>query len=113
MNPIIQFPAAAAIETAAPVAEKTPTSFEVGKIYRTRSVGDYNCQWFFLVEARTAKTVTVREVYEDGSAISGRGSERKRVSEWQGDEEFLPFGRYSMAPRITSDKVLEVEVSRS
>ena len=32
--------------------------FEVGKEYKTRSIGDYNCIFTILITGRTAKTVS-------------------------------------------------------
>lgn len=64
--------------------------FEIGKTYSTRSACDHNCIFSGTVVKRTEKTVTFD--------LDGRGRKTCRVSEYDGAESVLPFGRYSMAP---------------
>lgn len=68
--------------------------FEVGKQYATRSAGDHNCIFAFTIVARTEKTVTI---CQDGKTV------RRGISIYDGCEQFLPFGRYSMAPVVGAD----------
>ncbi len=70
--------------------------FESGKTYQTRSIGDYDCVIKVTIASRTAKTVKA----------TVRGEVKTfRVNEYNGVEQFMPWGNYSMAPRITADRV--------
>jgi hypothetical protein len=69
--------------------------FETGKTYMTRSACDYNCIFEITVEKRTAKTITTTE------------GKRLRIREWEGVEQVMPMGSYSMAPVIGADKELQ------
>ena len=74
------------------------TQFEVGKIYATRSVCDYNCIISVTVQKRTAKTV---QVLLDGKSKSFR------VGGYDGAEYIRPWGSYSMCPIIrATDRAL-------
>lgn len=67
-----------------------PKQFEVGGVYKCRSICDAECEWIFTVASRTAKMVTL---------IDDRFNEiKRRVSEWDGAEVVMPVGSYSMAP---------------
>lgn len=66
--------------------------FEAGKTYQTRSACDHDCIIRVTVAKRTAKTVTTPV----GTTF--------RVSEYQGVEQFRPWGNYSMAPIISADR---------
>lgn len=72
------------------------TQFEVGKTYWTRSICDSDCIFAFEILGRTAKSVTVK--------VHGRVA-RRRLSCYLGNEQFRPFGNYSMAAVIGADKV--------
>jgi len=71
-------------------------TFQVGRSYATRSIGDYDCIFRFTVLARTAKTVTVYDP-------TNRRNVKRGLSIWQGNEQFSPFGRYSMSPIVGAD----------
>lgn len=73
------------------------TAFQEGVTYATRSICDSDCIFSFEVLARSAKSVRVK--------VNGKTVTR-RVSEWQGVEQFKPFGSYSMAAVIGADRVL-------
>ncbi len=74
--------------------------FEVGKTYATRSIGDYDCIHSFTILARTAKTITTKV----SSKVVRRG-----LSEWDGIEQFRPFGTYSMCAVISAtDRAIEL-----
>ncbi len=73
-----------------------PTTFIVGRVYSTRSTCDHDCVHSFKILARTAKTVRV-EV--DGEVVT------RRISLYEGDETFAPFGSYSMAAIISAKRV--------
>ncbi len=72
--------------------------FEVGEVYEARSVCDYECVWRFEVTARTAWFVTVR------SCTRADETRRLRVTVWEGEEQVLPLGRYSMAPVLRASR---------
>jgi hypothetical protein len=66
-------------------------TFEVGTTYETRSIGDHNCKITATIARRTAKTITT----EEGKTF--------RVKIWNGVEQFMPWGRCSMAPIMGAD----------
>jgi hypothetical protein len=68
--------------------------FETGKTYQARSVCDYNCIIRATIVSRTAKMIQTA----DGKKF--------RVTEYQGVEQFKPWGSYSMAPIISADKLI-------
>ena len=68
------------------------STFQAGKTYWTRSVGDYDCIIEAQIASRTAKTITTSE------------GKRFGVKVWNGVEQFAPWGRYSMSPIIKADK---------
>ena len=70
------------------------TSFEIGKTYFARSVCDYDCIIQVKVVKRTAKTITTSD------------NKTLRVSVWDNCERVMPWGRYSMAPVVTAEKIL-------
>lgn len=67
--------------------------FEAGKTYQTRSACDAECIIRATIAKRTAKTVTTT------------AGKTFRVSEYQGVEQFKPWGTFSMAPTISADRV--------
>jgi hypothetical protein len=60
--------------------------FQPGKTYQTRSIGDHNCIISCTIASRTNSTVTLTN------------GKKFRVSEYNGAEQFRPWGSYSMAP---------------
>ena len=62
--------------------------FEVGKEYKTRSIGDYNCIFTILITGRTAKTVSYNYL----------GRSRRSMIHVDQDGEWIQPDRYSMAP---------------
>lgn len=66
------------------------SKFEAGKTYKGRSVCEADCIISITVAKRTAKTVTTS------------GGKTLRISERQGGEFVMPWGRYSMAPVISA-----------
>lgn len=79
-------------------------TFETGKTYRMRSIGDHNCAWTYTVLKRTAKTVTIT----DGDEVKTCRI-NQMDSEFHGAESIYPLGRYSMCPRLGADKEVVVE----
>lgn len=73
------------------------STFQEGVTYATRSICDHDCIHSFTILARSAKSVRVK--------VHGKTVTR-RVSEWQGVEQFKPFGSYSMAAIIGADRIL-------
>jgi hypothetical protein len=65
-------------------------AFETGKTYTTRSICDHNCVFAITIAKRTAKTVTTT----DGKRLG--------IKVYDGREQVMPFGRYSMAPIINA-----------
>ena len=65
--------------------------FQAGKTYQTRSICDHNCIISVNIVARTAKTVKT----SDGKTF--------RVTVYENREQFMPWGRYSMAPIIDAE----------
>ena len=68
------------------------TTFEIGKTYETRSIGDHNCKIRVSIAARSAKFVTDHE------------GKRYGITVWDGVEQIRPWGRYSMAPIMGADR---------
>ena len=74
-------------------------TFEIGKQYSVRSIGDHNCVWTFIVTARTKSTVTIEDI-DNGEVKTCRIS--KQISEFRGAESVKPFGTYSMCPILSA-----------
>lgn len=72
--------------------------FEIGKTYETHSICDTNCIIRIEVIARTAQTITVKEVDE-----VKRLRIIKKASECRKAETVMPWGQYSMAPMISAE----------
>lgn len=67
--------------------------FETGKTYMTRSICNHECVIALTVIKRTAKTITA-------DLGSFRGVRTLRITDYEGEETVMPWGRYSMAPQI-------------
>ena len=72
-------------------------TFQTGRTYATRSICDHECIFSFVILARTAKTVTINV---HGKVV------RRGLSIWEGNEQFSPFGRYSMAAIVGADDLV-------
>lgn len=68
--------------------------FEIGKIYRTRSVGDRNCIFELTIISRTEKTVK----YDYEGHVK---SSRIKINN---NEEWIQPDKYSMAPIFKASK---------
>ena len=68
--------------------------FETGRTYRTRSVCDHECIIEITVAKRTAKRLTTTE----GKTLG--------IREYEGVEQVMPWGRYSMAPVVSANRVV-------
>lgn len=75
--------------------------FEIGKTYETRSACNHDCIITITVTARTAATITT--VNDSGEVQKLRIN--KKSSEYRNAETVYPWGRYSMAPMISADKI--------
>lgn len=64
------------------------TTFETGKTYTARSIGDHDCIIRVTVARRTAKTITTAA----GKSL--------RIGVYDGAEFVRPWGSYSMAPIV-------------
>ncbi len=69
------------------------TRIEAGRTYMTRSVCDHDCIFSAKVVKRTAKRATIET--QGQTRIVG-------ISEYEGVEQFFPFGKYSMAPVMSA-----------
>jgi hypothetical protein len=78
-------------------ANPTGLKFQVGKYYETRSIGDANIKIGATILDRTDKTVKVK-----GTDGQMKSSYRLTI-DYDGNERFYPWGRYSMAPQISAD----------
>lgn len=70
--------------------------FQVGATYAQRFTSDWDSIASFTITARTAKTVT--------TTMHGKTATR-RLSIYDGKEQFKPFGSYSMAMIVSADDV--------
>lgn len=79
------------------------TAFQVGNTYEARSLCDFECKWSFTVVARTARFLTLKsDSFRNGSDHSDTA--RVGICTWSGHEIARPFGSYSMAPTISSER---------
>ncbi len=75
------------------------TQFEIGKTYQTRFACDYESVLSMRVIARTEKTITAE--------VEHFGQKTLRVNtKYSAFEQVLPLGRYSMAPVIGADDLV-------
>lgn len=79
--------------------------FEVGKRYSMRSACDHDCVWYYLVKARTEKTVTLVPIDSQKRRVDYNKTLRinASLSEALGAEAVRPLGSYSMAPILTAE----------
>lgn len=79
------------------------TRFEIGATYvmRTYSDGDDYASRYTVV-ARTAKFVTIRGDFPDNTP--NPHDRRVGIRVWDGEEVCSPWGRYSMAPVLSSSR---------
>lgn len=66
-------------------------TFQVGRTYSTRSIGDHDCIITVTVAKRTAKTITT----DKGKKLGIR-------TNYEGAEYVKPWGTYSMAPMVVA-----------
>ena len=71
--------------------------FVVGKYYETRLITDSNSKVGALILGRTEKSVTVQ------GTDNLMKTKYRLTNDYQGNEMFFPYGRYSMAPQIGAD----------
>jgi hypothetical protein len=72
--------------------------FQIGHTYYDRSLCDHECVFFFMILARTAKTVTFTYQGE---------TKRRGLTVYNGVEQFRPFGTYSMCAIVGADSRME------
>lgn len=73
------------------------TTFEIGQTYRMRSICDHDCVWIYKVVKRTKATVTLQEIWHDGSVVETKTC---RIRVFRDEEVVNPLGRYSMSPSL-------------
>jgi hypothetical protein len=78
--------------------------FEAGKVYRTRSLANYDCILDYKIISRTDKTL---------KSYDSLTNEVKtyRISVWREIEQFFPWGRHSMCPVMGADNEIFEEVT--
>lgn len=87
---------------AEPAAAPEVAKFAPGVTYYTRSLGDHNCIWRFTVVRRTASSVWVTGDFDKAGTV-----ERRKIDQYNGNETFSPFGRYSLSPTVYADKIAD------
>jgi hypothetical protein len=75
-----------------PTRSLTMTKFQPNFIYSTRSICDYETIIIVRIAKRTEKTVTDTD------------GKRYGIKVWDGIEQIMPWGRFSMAPTISADR---------
>ena len=70
--------------------------FEIGKKYFCHSACQYDCVWFYIVTARTANTVTLKD--DKGQEVKRRII--KDLSSMNNAETVYPLGKYSFCPTL-------------
>lgn len=90
---------------------KQTKRFEQGKCYMMRSVCDHDCIWVYKVISRTEATVVLQQV-RNGKAYGDMARFRinKERSEMVKAEVVMPTGTYSMAPVLSADNEINVNV---
>ena len=78
--------------------------FETGKIYRGRSVCNYDSVIDIEVLKRTPKTISVK--FLDGGLYSGRVKSLRITTTSEGYEYVKPWGSYSMAPQVSAERTV-------
>lgn len=73
-------------------------TFEIGKSYTMRSIGDHDCIWTYTVIKRTSKTITISDGKETKTCRVNA-----QTSEIRNAESIYPLGRYSMSPILSAD----------
>ncbi len=79
--------------------DKEIKTFETGKTYRGRSIGDSDCIWDVTIIKRTAKTVTIKEPMTNNIV-------RKKLHIYDNSEAFYPMSQYRMAVIIRAEKLI-------
>ena len=79
--------------------------FEVGKTYTMFSPGNTDCIWTYKVVARTAQTVTLKDLstnYREQSKAPQRFRINKQTIAFRNAETVYPLGQYSLCPSLTA-----------
>jgi hypothetical protein len=76
-------------------------AFQIGKTYATSSTCDSECIFSFVIRGRTAKSVLI-----DDPDTSDKRLVRRRIHIYEGNEQFKPFGTYSMCTIIGADDLI-------
>lgn len=71
--------------------------FEIGNIYRMRSIFDHECVWEYKVTSRTESTITITDGEETKVCRIVKG-----LSEFRGAETVRPLGKYAMCPVLSA-----------
>lgn len=73
--------------------------FEINNKYAMASPCDHNCVWVYVVIARTALTITLKDV-SNGEIKKCRIS--KKISDYRDAETVFPLGKYSLCPLLSA-----------
>lgn len=76
------------------------TKFEVGTSYMGRHISDYDSVFRYTVVKRTAKFVWLTSTIRGDRAVKKCG-----IRIWNGVEQCLPFGSYSMSPSLSAGRI--------
>ena len=79
--------------------------FIVGNTYKHNFISDSSCWVFYVVVRRTAKTIWIEQTV--GGEVRGRTSSF-RIFDFDGFEAIRPEGSYSMAPIMSSEKIVQL-----
>ena len=77
--------------------------FQVGKTYATASICDSECIYSFVIRRRSDKSVWI----DDPRSYPATKAVRRSVYEYEGIEQFKPFGTYSMCAIVGADDLVE------
>lgn len=70
--------------------------FNVNQVYSTRSIGDHDCIFHYLIVKRTETSVWIQPLNQWGEVQDSIS--RKKISLYEGEETIYPEGKYSMCP---------------
>lgn len=76
--------------------------FEVGKVYYTRFIGDSDSKLQFEILKRTAKRVTIQNMFDKSETVTVGVKPNYDGSA----ETCFPLGRYSMAPMLDAGRMV-------
>lgn len=79
-------------------------TFKTNTAYYLRSICDHDCVCIYAVVKRTAKTITVQQMRENGEKMGTPETFRVKIDIFNGSEYVRPWGSYSMCPTLSADR---------